>query len=85
MLGKGEFEPERYSNWDLKFKEICFLEKFRFATGILEDASANISSVVIEASALAARFLVQVASLASRHGQFTVRAAFFLLFWLVLA
>ena len=36
------------------------------------------SSVAIEAVALAARFLTQVASLASRHGQFTVRAAFFL-------
>ena len=37
------------------------------------------NSVVIEEVALTARFLVQVASLASRHGQFTVRAAFFLL------
>jgi hypothetical protein len=24
----GEVEPERYSNRDLKFKEICFLTKF---------------------------------------------------------
>ena len=35
-------------------------------------------SVAIDALALAARFLTQVASLASRHGQYTVRAAFFL-------
>ncbi len=35
------------------------------------------SSVVVEVVALTARFSVQVASLASRHGQITVRAAFF--------
>ena len=35
------------------------------------------NSVAVEEVALAARFLAQVASLASRHGQFTVRAAFF--------
>ena len=28
MCGKGEVEPERYSNRDLKFKEIHFLTKF---------------------------------------------------------
>jgi hypothetical protein len=28
MLGKGGIEPERYSNWDLNFPEICFLAKF---------------------------------------------------------
>jgi hypothetical protein len=28
MCGKGEVEPERYSNRDLKLKEICFLTKF---------------------------------------------------------
>ncbi len=28
MWRKGEVEPERYSNRDLKFKEICFLTKF---------------------------------------------------------
>jgi hypothetical protein len=64
----------------LKFKKYVFSRNSAFATGSSQDASANIGSVAIEAFALAARFLSQVASLASRHGQFTVRAAFFCLF-----
>jgi hypothetical protein len=56
MWGKGAVEPERYSNRDLEFSEICFLRNSAFATGSSLDASAKISSVAIDALALAARF-----------------------------
>jgi hypothetical protein len=56
MWGKGAVEPERYSNRDLGFWEICFLRNSAFATGSSLDASAKISSVAIDALALAARF-----------------------------
>jgi len=56
MWGKGAVEPERYSNRDLGFSEICFLRNSAFATGSSLAASAKISSVAIDALALAARF-----------------------------
>jgi hypothetical protein len=64
----------------LNSRKYVFSRNSAFATGSSQDASANIGSVAIEAFALAARFFSQVASLASRHGQLTVRAAFFLPF-----
>jgi hypothetical protein len=68
------------TGFGIQFREkYVFLRKSVFATGRFRAASVKVALVAVRANALAAQVLVQVASLASRHGQITVRAAFFCL------